>query len=236
MILSIVRTDLKNILRDPALLMLCFAPLLMLAVLRFGYPALYAYWPEIATYRNLILALFCIVGSLMPGLAMAFAMLDEKDQDLQVVLQILPVSFPRITFYRVLVIYIFGFLTTLLFLNFSGISHFTILEQLLLAILTSATAPILAMIPAFLASNKIEGTTLSKMLNFLFMLPIPAFLFPGTWSWFMMILPPWWIYFSFENTQHPLIFLAGITGGLIIHAIILMALMRYIFYRIRSLI
>lgn len=236
MILSIVRTDIRNILRDPALLMLCFAPLLMLAVLRYGYPAIYEYWPEISNYRNLILALFCIVGSLMPGLAMAFAMLDEKDQDLQVVLQILPVSFPTITFYRVMVIYTFGFLTTLLFLNFSAISHFNILQQLLLATLTSATAPILALIPAFLASNKIEGTTLSKMLNFLFMLPIPAFLFPGTWSWFMMIFPAWWIYFSFENTENLWAFLAGIAGGLIIHGIILVILMRYIFYRIRSII
>lgn len=227
--IEIVRTDLKNILRDPSLVLICFVPFIMLALLYFGYPALLAAWPEAAQYSGLGLAMFCITGSVMPGLAIAFAMLDEKDHHLQQVLQILPVSFRRITLLRLTTTYLFGFLSALLILTFSGIKSYSLVQALLLSLLTAAIAPIMSIIPAFYASNKIEGATLSKLLNFLLILPLPAFLFPGIWSWFLMVIPSWWIYFAFENSSHPITFVLAVAGGLILCFGLTTVLMKLIF-------
>ncbi len=227
--IEIVRTDLKNILRDPSLVLICFVPFIMLALLYFGYPALLAAWPEAAQYSGLGLAMFCITGSVMPGIAIAFAMLDEKDQHLQEVLQILPVSFRHITLLRLTTTFLFGFVSALLMLTFSGIISYSITQTLLLAMLTAAIAPLMAIVPAFYASNKIEGATLSKLLNFLIMIPIPAFLFPGAWSWFMMIFPSWWIYLAFENTEQPPIFALAVAGGLLVFITLATLLIKLIF-------
>lgn len=232
---NIVKTDLKNILRDPSLIIMSLVPLVMFALLRWGYPALLGVWPDATNYKFLFLAMFCMVGAMMPGIAIAFAMLDEKDQNLQVVLQILPVSFKKITYYRMGVIYVFGFLTAILMLGFTQIQDHNIIQIILLSALTAATAPIMALIPAFFAANKIEGATLTKLLNFLIMIPIPAFLFPGIWSWFLMIFPAWWVYFAFENTENHSSFIPGIAGGLVIHAIILYFLVSFIFRKMKSI-
>ncbi len=231
---TIIKTDLKNILRDPSLLIMCFVPFIMLAVLRWGYPALLTIWPEISDYSTLILAMFCITGSIMPGIAIAFAMLDEKDQNLHVVLQVLPVSFKTITFYRMGIIYGFGFLTSLLLLSLSGMEKYSFMHTLLLSVLTAATAPIMALTPAFFAANKIDGATFTKALNFIIMLPIPAFLFPGIWNYFFMILPAWWIYYAFANIHNSFHLWMGVLGGLLMHMVVLAVLIKIIFNRMKS--
>jgi fluoroquinolone transport system permease protein len=226
---SIIRTDIKNILRDPSLLLICFVPFLILALLRLGFPALQNVWPEADEYASLGLAMFCITVAIMPGIAVAFAMLDEKDNNLDTVLQILPVSYKKITWYRMGLIFGFGFISAMLLLIFSGIPSGNTVQKFLLAILTASSAPLMAIIPAFFAQNKIEGATYTKLLNFLIILPLPAFLFPGLWSWFMMIFPAWWIYFAFTGTDNNLIFILAIAGGIIVHTAAIFILMRKIF-------
>jgi fluoroquinolone transport system permease protein len=213
---TILKTDIRNILRDPSLLIICVVPFIMLALLRWGYPPLAELWPEGVKYKELGLAMFCITGAVMPGIAIAFAILDEKDNHLDTVLRILPVSYQTITIYRMLMVFLFAFFSAILLLVFSNISHFTLLENLLLALLIAFLAPVLASVPAFYARNKIEGATMTKLLNFLLILPLPAFLFPGVWSWFLMVIPSWWIYFAFESVGSPGKFIAAMAGGLIL--------------------
>ncbi len=187
----------------------------MLAMLRWGYLWLLEIWPDVVIYKNLGMAMFCITGAVMPGIAIAFAILDEKDQNLDTVLKILPVYYHTITKIRMLVVFSFAFFSALLILVFSNIIQVTILEKVLLSLLTASLAPILASVPAFYAQNKIEGATMAKLLNFLIILPLPAFLFPGVWGWFLMLIPSWWVYFAFESVANPLIFAAAFTGGLL---------------------
>lgn len=224
---KIILTDIKNILRDPSLIIICIAPFLMLALLWFGYPPLQQAWPEAELYIHLILAAFCISGALMPGIAMAFAMLDEKDQHLHVVLQVLPISFERIVMYRMGLIYIFGFLCCILMLGFTGIFPATVFQMLMLSALVAASAPLLAMIPAFMATNKIEGATYTKALNFMVILPLVAFIFPGSWGWAMAIFPAWWVYFAFENLGHWPWFVFAIVGGLVYHMLLILLVQKY---------
>jgi fluoroquinolone transport system permease protein len=232
--INIIKTDIKNLLRDPSLLMICLVPLLILALLHRGYPVLIQLLPVVDEYRSVILAMFCIVVALMPGTAMAFAMLDEKDNNLQQVLQILPVSFRHITLYRTGLIFVFGFISSLMILQLSGMSHHNMFTHILQSLLAAATAPIMVLIPAFFAANKIEGATFSKGLNFLIMLPIPAFIFHGTWNWFLAILPSWWIYLIFGSQPGTLSFFASFLGGILWHLAILLFLFHRIFVRIEK--
>jgi fluoroquinolone transport system permease protein len=232
--INIIKTDLKNILRDPSLLMICFVPFIMLPLLRWGYPALIELLPVVDDYRNVITAMFCIVVALMPGTAMAFAMLDEKDNNLRQVLQILPVSFRKITLYRTGIIFLFGFLSVLMVLHFSAITQGGFFRHVILSVMAAASVPIMVLIPAFFAANKIEGATLTKGLNFLIMLPIPAFIFPGAWNWLLMVFPTWWVYFIFDSTAESTQFYTALTGGIIWHAIVLGFVINIIFKRLNA--
>ncbi|MFN3556695.1 MAG: hypothetical protein ACK4VN_12085 [Bacteroidales bacterium] len=225
---SIIKTDLKNIFRDPSLLIILFVPFVMMALVRWGFPALLQVWPPAADYVMHGLAMFSITIAIMPGIAIAFVMLDEKDNNLQTVLRITPVSLRRIVLYRMVSMYSLGFLMVMLLLTFSGIGVGTFVQHLLLSALVSLSAPLMSLLPAFLSSNKIEGAAMTKMLNFLIMLPIPAFLFPGTWSWLMLIFPAWWIYFAFIQVASPPLFLLAIAGGITLHGLILLGVWKFL--------
>jgi fluoroquinolone transport system permease protein len=227
--LTIIQTDIKNILRDPSLLILLFVPLLIAAVLRWGYPILISEIPEISTYNMLVLALLSVSAAAMPGIAIAFAILDEKDNFLIDALRVLPVSFGDIIFYRNIAIYSFGSLAAFITISFSGISDGSIVQNIMLSFLAAAPAPLMALIPAFIAANKIEGATLAKAMNFIIVLPLPAFIFTGLWTWLLMIIPAWWIYQAFLNTANHIMFTVYFTAGIIIHLAAFAFLMEVVF-------
>ena len=230
--INIVKTDIKNILRDPSLVLLLFVPFLITALLRWGYPFLLEAVPEAAAYNMLLLGMLSMTCSAMPGMAIAFAILDEKDNGLLPALMILPVPFRKILLNRLLAIYIYGAAAAFIAIVFSGLSEGTLLQNLLLSLLAASPAAALGMIPAFFAANKIEGATLAKVLNFLLVFPLPAFILAGWWTNLLAVFPTWWVYRAFTGTSETAIFPGAFGGGLAYHALVTIIITRRIFTRI----
>lgn len=195
--LHIVKTDFKNILRDPSLLMIVVAPLLIMGLLRFGWPLLTNELPLMEEYCLMVLAGFCLIATAMPGMAVGFVILDEKDENLLMPLHVLPLAFSKIILLRMGVIVAFGFVSGCLMILASGMAKELNWEIPLLAIVAAGISPISALIPAFAAKNKIEGMTWAKLLNFLMVLPLPAFFIPSVWEWAFYLIPTFWIYKAF---------------------------------------
>lgn len=231
--LNIIKTDIRNILRDYSLLVIIFVPVIIIALLRLGYPILLAEVPAISDYTLLILAMLCMISAIMPGMAISFVILDEKDNQLLPALMILPVSLKKITWYRNLIIYMYGMIAAIFTLSFSGIAEINIGKTFMLSILAAAPAPVMAMVPAFFAANKIEGATIAKVLNFLIIFPLPAFIFTGWWTNLLMIFPSWWIYKTFSATGSLWTFLPVLLTGLVYHLILIILVVKRIFGNIQ---
>jgi fluoroquinolone transport system permease protein len=195
--LHIVKTDFKNIFRDPSLFMIVLAPLLIMVLLRFGWPLLTHAFPLMEEYRLMVLSGFCLIAAAMPGMAVGFVILDEKDENLLMPLHVLPLSFSNIILLRMGVIVAFGFVSGCLMILASGMAPDLNWEIPIMAITAAGIAPISALIPAFAAKNKIEGMTWAKLLNFLMVLPLPAFFIPPVWEWAFYLIPTFWIYKAF---------------------------------------
>lgn len=230
--LNIIKTDIRNILRDYSLLVIIFVPLIITALLRWGYPVLLSVVPAISEYSMLLLAMLCMISSIMPGMAISFVILDEKDNQLLPSLMILPVSLKKITWHRNLIIYMYGVIAAIITLSFSGIAEINSGRIIMLAFLAAAPAPVMAMVPAFFAANKIEGATLAKMLNFLIIFPLPAFIFTGWWTNLLMIFPSWWVYKAFSATGNLPVFLPILLTGLVFHLVLIIVVIRRIFGKI----
>jgi fluoroquinolone transport system permease protein len=228
----IVKTDLRNILRDPSLVILLFIPFLITALLRWGYPWFLEMVPEAAGYNMLLLGMLSMTCGAMPGMAIAFAILDEKDNGLLPVLMILPVPFRNIVLSRMLAICLYGTAAAFIAIAFSGLSDATNLQNLLLSFLAASPSVIMGLIPAFFAGNKIEGATIAKVLNFFLIFPLPAFIFAGWWTRLLAVLPAWWVYRAFTGTDVDWIFLTALGTGLLFHFIIAALLVKRIFNKI----
>lgn len=218
--LQIAQTDIRNILRDYSMVMMLFVPLIIMSLLRWAYPFLLSALPEAAQYNMLLLGMMAMVSGAMPGMTMAFAILDEKDNGLLSVLMVLPVSFNRIILGRLAMIAAYSAIAAFLVISFSRLSDGNTAKNILLSLLAASPAVALGLVPAIFAANKIEGATMAKLLNFILIFPLPAFLFQGWWTHILMVFPAWWVFRAFTTTGELLVFFGAVTGGLAYHALV----------------
>lgn len=231
---QIATTDLRTIFRDYAMVMMLFVPLIIVSLLRWGYPYFLDAVPAASDYNMLLLCMLAMTSGSMPAMTIAFTILDEKDNGLLPVLMILPVSFRRIIGSRILLITVYSAIAAFIVISFSRLSDGVVLENILLALLAAAPAVSLGLIPAFFADNKIEGATMAKVLNFLLVFPLPAFLFSGWWTDLLMVFPAWWVYRAFTAAGDPLIFFGAVVVGLAYHAVVTLFIVRTVFRKVHA--
>ena len=204
--LTLIKTDLKNVLRDPSLVVIVILPVLLIILLRIA-PSFYEpYVPEMITYRPLILGTFCLLISALSGFLLAFVMLDEKDQKLFDVFNVMPFRLNRLIRLRIVSMMVTGFVFCALLIVGSDLVQMNILQVLTLSLLCSLSGPANTLLIVSLAGNKIEGVTYFKVLNMIIMAPMVGVFIAGTIRYLLGIFPFFWVFMSFMKVNEPLAF------------------------------
>jgi fluoroquinolone transport system permease protein len=190
--------DLRNIVRDRTVGVLLVVPVIFLVLLRFGYPLIERQLPEVADYRVLVLAAFCLIAGTFPAFMTSFIMLDEKDQGLFAAQRVLPVAPARLLGYRLLVVAVLSLVYPLLLILGSGLADRTLPAVLVLALLCALGSPVATLFVVATASNKIEGLTLFKAIFFVVVFAALGVAVPGWWTWLTALIPTYWIYAAFD--------------------------------------
>lgn len=189
--------DLRNIARDEMLRWMLFVPLLMAVGVRYGWPLAVAqlqarYQFDIAPYIDLAMSYIVIVTPAVFGMVIGFLLLDERDEGSLIALQVTPLSLNNYIAYRLGLPVVLTILLLFISLPLAGIATFSFGEMLLLALMSTPLAPLLAMfMPAF-AGNKVQGFALMKGAGILFIVPIAAFFIETNWQWLFGLLPTFW--------------------------------------------
>ena len=197
--LTIVKTDFKNIFRDPSLIMIFVVPALLVPMLRYIPPLIESYFPVVYEYRPLILGTFCLTVSALASFLLTFVMLDEKDQELFQVFRVLPFTFPKLTLLRIMTMLVTGFVFCLVLIVGSGLVTLSIQQILILSLLSSLSGPGNALLIVSIANNKIEGATYFKLLNMFIMAPLAGMFIAGPMKYLLGIIPFFWVFISFMN-------------------------------------
>ena len=71
-ILRYIQNDMRLIFRDPILYIMLFVPLIFIALLRIGLPALIGIFPAVEPYSRLLLGTFCLVTAVFPAFIYSF--------------------------------------------------------------------------------------------------------------------------------------------------------------------
>lgn len=192
--IAIFAADVKNTRRDPTLLLIFWVPVLILAVVRWGLPLLESYLPQVGNFYREILAVFVLLNAVFPGFILSFILLDEKDLQLLPVLHATPVSLTGFLMVRILFIVLFGFMGSLLLLFFNGFIVFSMYQALSLALLSALNAPVIILIIAAIAKNKVEGLTLLKVANIVLFIPLAVLFIDSPWENTLAVFPAFWVY------------------------------------------
>ncbi|MHC1780663.1 MAG: hypothetical protein AB9922_10555 [Bacteroidales bacterium] len=196
--LFIYRNDLRQILRDPVMGILLFAPLLMITlfkiILYFATPLLLQKLNfDLSDYNHYILSGVLVMIAGMMGIVTGFVMIDERDGSISDLLSVTPLGksgylINRLSFaaipvplYSIICIYVLGIVE---------IPVFTVFTLSLVLSLYSAVIGLLIFLGA---DDKVKGLTYAKGLN-----SIAIFAFTDLFNlkWLIILsyaFPPYWI-------------------------------------------
>ena len=204
-IISLSVNDFRNIFREQVLyFMFVIAPILQFLVARFLVPYLGAKYAVIIPYYPIILMFLTlqVVGGI--GFVIASMILDERDEDLIIVLRVMPLNANTFIIYRLGMAFLLTFLYGMLMILFTGLVELPFLHAVGAAFLFAFLGPIITISMAVFSSNKVEGLALYKGINVILSLPVASFFITSPIRYVFGIVPVFWSYHYFNE---------AVTGG-----------------------
>lgn len=229
---ALPRADVRNIYRDGVLLMVLFAPVLIILVARYLVPLaanliLDRTGFQLAEHYSLIIGFMVLLTPMMFGIITGFLILEERDEEIITYLSVTPLSRSGYIAYRLTAPVLASFLVSFLFLGITGLTPFKPLPAMMVALTVSLEAPIMALFLAAFANNKVEGMALSKAFGIMFLAPFAAYFIRSGWEYLAGIFPTFWITKSFLAIYRPQgNFWLFIAIGLASHTLFIMMLLK----------
>jgi hypothetical protein len=225
-LLHLSLNDLRNILREQILVVLFLVlPLICLLVASLVVPLLTQRYPDLVPYLPVILMMLTMQIAAGVGFVTSSMFLDEKDQQLLPVLRTLPLSISFFLGYRLLFSFLYTFSFAWLMGSVTGLVSFSLGESLLYALLFAFPAPVIMLVMASLAGNKVEGLAIFKGINFLHLLPLAAFFMPGSNRHVFGILPMHWSFQFIHSMALDAPVWGYLAAGLSLHVLLLLGLL-----------
>ena len=218
LLFKIIKNDLRLIFRDKSLMVMFIVPVAVILLCRIGIPQLAEIVPDFPDYYWLIVACLTMVNATTPSYLFGFILLDERDENIHIMLRVLPVPENFILKSRVVFMVFMGYLFSALILLFNGLIHFHYYQILILPLLFALIPPVSTFAITAFAKNKIEAATLYKALNVLLFIPVVAFFIDGSSKILFKIIPFSWIFETVRlvslNLQITISFILALTTNI----------------------
>lgn len=228
-VFELVRADFRSLFRDPTLVAATVAPLLIVAVVLWGYPAVGTFvmgkWEvDIAPYYHIFSLFMTLIIAMVYGIISAFIILDERDESILSFIKVTPFSMKGYVQYRMGFAYVSSLVATLFYaLSLALVGEFTLSELLLLALVVPLEAIFQSLFVVAFAGNKVEGLALAKIVGLIPFSAVAAWFIEGAISWLFIIFPPFWIVKTVQSST-PSEWALFCVGAIIAHIIPIMLL------------
>lgn len=228
-VISLLGGDLRNIYRDPMMILMVVLPFIIAVTMRLFVPwitELAEGTVDIAPYHRLILSVLPIMTPLVVGWLVGFLLLDDRDEAVLLVISVTPLGKRGFLFYRLAAPIILALPMTYAAVAVASLAPVDALRLLPVALMASLEAPIAALTLAAFASNKVEGLALAKGLSMASLAPLGVELLSSTWQIPLWILPPYWAARAFLADGSGLTYWLPVGVGIAVHLAWLFFLLR----------
>ncbi|MCY3414432.1 MAG: ABC transporter [Candidatus Heimdallarchaeota archaeon] len=225
--------DSKNIQRDPMLKWFILLPFLLAIVLRLLFPLVQMGLDQIpfdlSPYYDLIISLYMVLMiPMLLGVIVGFMLLDEKDEQTLLALQVSPLSIQRYIMYRVFTPMLLSYPMLLITIPIVGdYTSIKFIDLMLVSILGALWAPFLGLILSVFANNKVEGFAIMKLLGGAFVLPLAAFFVPQPWDLVFVFFPSYWPMKAFLLAANGESYIVYLLGGIVMMIVPLYLVVKY---------
>jgi fluoroquinolone transport system permease protein len=188
MLLSLMKFEVKNLLRDKMTAVMVIYPLIIGGIVK------YLIVNNLVENEGLGLTvmLMAIIAGFSYGAMAGFSLLDDRDDQVFASIQISQMSLSYYIWFKVAFAYILATLSGFFLIWFTGVIPLTVSEILLIALLAALQTPITAFLINAFANNKVEGFITMKASGFLLIFPVGGFFFLDKLEWLFAIAPAHW--------------------------------------------
>ena len=189
--------DGRNIRRDSMLRWMLFAPILIALIFRWLIPwavegILNEFGFDLRPYYPVLYSYLILIAPVMSGVVIGFLLLDERDDQTIIALQVTPMSMNNYLSYRLGVPTVISILLAPLVLWLAGVTNLSIGNMLLVGLLAAPLAAMFALTLITLAPNKVQGFAIMKGLGIFLVAPLLAWFISMPLQLLFGILPTYW--------------------------------------------
>lgn len=226
-LLSLSVTHSKRIFRDPFLLFITFLPLFVSLLFRILIPELQQLLInhfDLRLYYPLIMVFLIMISPMFFGWVIGFSLLDDRDEDILAYMSVTPLQKSGYLGFKIIAPVLISVIQGYLVLVIADLCPMNYLKLLPVIILMAIETPIFALAQGVLASNKVEGLAVGKLLGIALIGPFASYFFDSPFAYLAGIFPPFWITESYFNDGAH--YWLSLAVGLLIHIIFLVGLTR----------
>ena len=180
-----------------------------------------------AVYPSLMSYVLLLLAPVICGAVVGFMLLDQRDDNTLMALQVTPLPIASYLAYRLAVPMAVSAVMALIALPLSGLAQLGPLELLMVVLAAAPLAPLTALFLGAYAANKVQGFALQKALGVLFIAPFLGALLPWPWQLLTGLVPTYWpaalLWALQSGRAHSWLLLLG---GLAYQALLLALLLR----------
>lgn len=217
LILSIA--DFRSTFREPMFKGLLFFPFIAYVIVRWVLPAVEVQYPAVSNYKLVVLMWACLQSATMFGFIYGTLFLEEKEENLFEVIMITPVPLFKIVLSRLLIGLIISVVVNFFLINYGRVVHLPILKVILISFLFGLAAPLIALILAAFAKNRIEGLAQMKIVNILLIIPALIYFIPHKTAHLTAVIPTYWTNRALEFANDNMKFIWLFATSLIFHLV-----------------
>jgi len=146
----------------------------------------------IEPYADFILAVLTMITPVAFGALIGFSILEDRDDNIIDSVNVTPLSFNQFMSFRLIMVFIFSFAACMFVIWFSDIVALSWGKIIVVAAITSLSAPLTGLIINIFSSNKIEGFAIMKLMGMIIILPVISLIFTDAKELFFGIVPAFW--------------------------------------------
>jgi hypothetical protein len=196
--ISHLKSDLKQIIRDPIMAVLFFAPLLLIIVFKLIVLLLIPFLLsrtgfDISPWFLYVFAFVIMMCGALLGIVTGFMMIDERDGNISELMSVTPLGRGGYLFNRLLFAAVSTFIYGVLSYFVMNVVNLPIITLLFVSLLSSFYSVIIGLLIFSFADDKVKGLTFAKAINALSLFAFTDLLslrWLTVMSWFF---PPYWI-------------------------------------------
>jgi fluoroquinolone transport system permease protein len=194
---ALIAADSRLLWRDPLLGWILALPIGLALLLRPLIPRvqdslLTGVGFDLTPYYPLVMGGYLMTAPGMVGMVIGFLFLDERDARTLTALRTTPLSMREYLAYRIALPLLLGTASTLIGYPLTGLVPLALSTLLPITIVAGLSAPILALVLAIAAPNKVAGFAVVKVMNAVNLLPVVAYFAPRPLQFIAGIFPTYW--------------------------------------------